>query len=95
MRINVEPLFFKEIIDNILKEEPNLTLQQVNNKAYTSLLNKEIDPENYYNREGAKIANGIGLITTFESLNATEKDNFINNKPEKLGQLVDAYKIYT
>ena len=89
---NVEPQFFKEIIDSILKEEPNLTLQQVNNKAYVSLLNKEIDPENYYNREGAKIANGIGLITTFESLNATEKDNFINNKPEKLGQLVDAYK---
>ena len=89
---NVEPLFFKEVIDNILKEEPNLTLQQVNSKAYTSLLNKEIDPKDYLNREGAKIANGIGLITAFEKLDGTEQDNFINNKPEKLGQLVDAYK---
>ncbi len=90
---NVEPLFFKEVIDNIIKEEPYLNLEQINSKAYTAILNKEVDPEDYLNRRGVRVANGVGLIRLFEGFKTSEeRDNFIKERPEKLGQLVDAYK---
>ena len=90
---NVEPLFFKEVIDNIIKEEPNLSLEQINEKSYTAILNNEVDPEDYLNRRGVRVANGVGLIKVFEEFETSEeRDNFIKERPEKLGQLVDAYK---
>ncbi len=90
---NVEPLFFKEVIDNIIKEEPYLNLDQINSKAYTAILNKEVNPEDYLNRRGVRVANGVGLIKLFEGFKTSEeRDNFIKERPEKLGQLVDAYK---
>ena len=87
---NVDSLFYVELIDDIVKENPSATAQQIGEKAYSALLKGKVDPTSYLNKQGLKIANRESLILAFE--NEENKDNFINNNPFKLFQLVDAYK---
>tara|TARA_R100001440_G_scaffold60955_1_gene80852 strand:+ start:1288 stop:3375 length:2088 start_codon:yes stop_codon:yes gene_type:complete len=87
---NVDSLFYVELIDDIVEENPSATAQQIGEKAYSALLNREVDPTSYLNKQGLKIANRESLILAFEA--EENRDAYINNNPFKLFQLVDAYK---
>jgi len=87
---NVDSLFYVELIDDIVEKNPSANAQQIGEKAYSSLLKGDVDPTSYLNKQGLKIANRESLILAFD--NEENKDNFINNNPFKLFQLVDAYK---
>jgi hypothetical protein len=87
---NVDSLFYVELIDDIVEENPSATPQQIGEKAYSALLKGEVDPTSYLNKQGLKIANRESLILAFEA--EENQDAYINNNPFKLFQLVDAYK---
>jgi hypothetical protein len=90
---DVDPLYFAEIIDSIIEENPSLTQEQVGQKAYTSVIRGEVDPTEYLTRRGAKLANGRLLVDEWRGLK-TEKERrqFFDNDPTKLYQLGDALK---
>tara|TARA_R100000234_G_scaffold44795_1_gene26683 strand:- start:1184 stop:3271 length:2088 start_codon:yes stop_codon:yes gene_type:complete len=87
---NVDSLFYVELIDDIVEENPSATAQQIGEKAYSALLKGEVNPTSYLNKQGLKIANRESLILAFEA--EENQDAYINNNPFKLFQLVDAYK---
>ena len=87
---NVDSLFYVELIDDIVEENPSATAQQIGEKAYSALLKGEVDPTSYLDKQGLKIANRESLILAFEA--EENPDAYINNNPFKLFQLVDAYK---
>ena len=87
---NVDSLFYVELIDDIVEENPSATAQQIGEKAYSALLKGKVDPTSYLNKQGLKIANRESLILAFEA--EENRDAYINNNPFKLFQLVDAYK---
>ena len=91
---DVDPLYFAEIIDSIIEENPSLTQEQVGQKAYTSVIRGEVDPTEYLTRRGAKLANGRLLVDEWRGL-TTEKERrqFFDNDPTKLYQLGDALKL--
>jgi hypothetical protein len=91
---NVDSEYFKELLDQTAEDNPNFTETQIIDRAYTLTLTKEVDPAPYVTRQGAKLANGRLLIDKFDKLTTKkEREQFLNNDPTKLFQLVDAYKI--
>jgi hypothetical protein len=91
---DVDPLYFAEIIDSIIEENPSLTQEQVGQKAYTSVIRGEVDPTEYLTRRGAKLANGRLLVDEWKKLKTEkERKQFLNDDPTKLYQLGDALKL--
>jgi hypothetical protein len=91
---DVDPLYFAEIIDSIIEENPSLTQEQVGQKAYTSVIRGEVDPTEYLTRRGAKLANGRLLVDQWKKLKTEkERKQFLNDDPTKLYQLGDALKL--
>ena len=91
---DVDPLYFAEIIDSIIEENPSLTQEEVGQKAYTSVIRGEVDPTEYLTRRGAKLANGRLLVDEWKKLKTEkERKQFLNDDPTKLYQLGDALKL--
>lgn len=87
---NLDDKFYVEVIDDVMKDDPSLTTEQIGQRAYMKLVQGDVDTEGYLTREGIKIANGRALIRAFEE--AEDKDAYIENNAFKLFQLMDAYE---
>jgi len=86
---NVDNNFYVEIVDSIIKENPQFDAKKVSETAFMQVISGEISAEGYLTTQGIKIANQEALITAFE--NTEDKKSFIDNNPFKLFQLMDAY----
>jgi len=87
---NVDSDFFKEAVNNVLETNSSLNPTRVYELVYNSLLDGNIDVNDYLTKEGIKSANNEILIREFER--EENPKEFIENNPFKLFQLADAYK---
>ena len=86
---NLETTFYSGVVDDILKESPNLSINQIKEEAYLKLITNKIDPAGYRTEQGIRLANRESLLTAYKD--SEDKDAFIGGNPEKLFQLMDAY----
>ena len=82
-----------ELINDVLREQPTLTKEQVQSAVLMKLINNEKSPEEYFTRAGMKQRNGRLLIEEFEKLtNETDKITFLTgNNGVNIFKLMDAY----
>ena len=86
---NLETTFYSGVVDDILKENPNLSINQIKEEAFSKLITNKIDPKGYRTEQGIRLANRESLLLSYEK--SEDKDTFIGGNPEKLFQLMDAY----
>jgi len=86
---NLETTFYSGVVDDILKENPNLSINQIKEEAFSKLITNKIDPTGYRTEQGIRLANRESLLLSYEE--SEDKDTFIGGNPEKLFQLMDAY----
>ena len=89
----VDAGYHLELINDVLREQPTLTKEQVQSAVLMKLINNEKSPDEYLTRNGMKRRNGRLLIEDFEKLtNETDKIKFLTgNNGVNIFKLMDAY----
>ena len=82
-----------ELINDVLREQPTLTKEQVQSAVLMKLINNEKSTNEYLTRAGMKQRNGRLLIEDWEKLtNETDKIKFLTgNNGVNIFKLMDAY----
>lgn len=89
----VDAGYHLELINDVLREQPTLTTEQVQSAVLMKLIKNEKSTDEYLTRDGMKQRNGRLLIEDFEKLtNETDKKEFlIGNNGFNIYKLMDAY----